>query len=425
MLGTETRTPNGTASYMITPKHSGLIGLAALSWTLGVAGTQQWARGEGWRLIVQDPLPTKVASPIVVEVPATMPAGGYEARATAPAPSRPIVVQVFDDSGKRWLGMVLPPGANEGSYDLRAIPASGDGLTRGFSLDAKDARIAIRFNHDLVTEYRTDEGAKPFLFPLIGPTGAWYTRSYPMGLVAGEDRDHRHQRSFWFTHGKVNGTDFWSEEKGHGTIKETARSTMVSGPVLARLRTADDWIAPDGSKVCADERVLTVTQAGSARIVDFEVTLKAAHGPVVFGDTKEGMFGLRVASSMDVNRKKGGKITNAEGLVDDHAWGKASPWVDYIGPVAGKTVGIAILNHPRSFRYPTTWHVRTYGLFAANPFGWHDFGLGKSGEYTLASGENLWFGYRVILHSGETASARIPDAFASYCQPARIEIKQN
>ena len=119
------------------------------------------------------------------------------------------------------------------------------------------------------------------------------------------------------------------------------------------------------------------------RVIDFEITLKATHGPVTFGDTKEGMFGLRVASSMDVNKKQGGRITNAEGLTDDQAWGKASPWVDYTGPVQGKTVGIAILNHPRSFRYPTTWHVRTYGLFAANPFGWHDFGLGKSGEYVL------------------------------------------
>ena len=132
--------------------------------------------------------------------------------------------------------------------------------------------------------------------------------------------------------------------------------------------------------------MLTFYRTEGSRIIDFEITLKATDGPVTFGDTKEGMFGLRVASSMDVNKKKGGKITNAEGLTDDQAWGKASPWVDYTGPVEGKTVGIAILNHPRSFRYPTTWHVRTYGLFAANPFGWHDFGLGEVGEYTLPGG---------------------------------------
>ncbi len=84
--------------------------------------------------------------------------------------------------------------------------------------------------------------------------------------------------------------------------------------------------------------------------------------------------------------KAGGKIVNSDGLVDDEAWGKQAAWVDYSGPVDGQTVGIAILNHPQSLRYPTYWHVRTYGLFAANPFGVHDF-LGQpdaNGSLTLA-----------------------------------------
>ena len=125
---------------------------------------------------------------------------------------------------------------------------------------------------------------------------------------------------------------------------------------------------------------------------------------------------------MDVDRKLGGRITNAEGLNDARAWGKASPWVDYTGLVQGKTVGVTIMNHPRSFRYPTTWHVRTYGLFAANPFGWHDFGLGKTGEHTLEAGQELWFGYRVILHEGKTEASRIAEAFEGYKDPPRVEV---
>jgi hypothetical protein len=243
-----------------------------------------------------------------------------------------------------------------------------------------------------------------------------------MEKIAGEDFDHPHQRSFWFTHGKVNGVDFWSEQASHGVIRETTRTTVLSGPVLGRLRTTDDWLGPDGRKVCEDERVLTISRAGTTRILDFEITIKATAGPVTFGDTKEGMFGVRVASSMDVDRKLGGRITNAEGLNDARAWGKASPWVDYTGPVQSKTVGITIMNHPRSFRYPTTWHVRTYGLFAANPFGWHDFGLGKTGEYKLDAGQELWFGYRVILHEGQTDPSRIAEAFEDYKDPPRVEV---
>ncbi len=138
------------------------------------------------------------------------------------------------------------------------------------------------------------------------------------------------------------------------------------------------------------------TAPKTARIIDFDFRIFASDGPVTFGDTKEGMFGIRVASSMDVTRKQGGRITNAEGLTDEKAWGKPSPWVDYVGPVKDKIVGIAIINHPLSFRYPTTWHVRTYGLFAANPFGWHDFGRPERGDYTIPGGS----GDRVFLPRG-------------------------
>ena len=122
-------------------------------------------------------------------------------------------------------------------------------------------------------------------------------------------------------------------------------------------------------------------------------------------------------------KKKGGKITNAEGLTDGPAWGQPSPWVDYVGPVNGKTLGIAILNHPSSFRYPTTWHVRDYGLFAANPFGWHDFGMKTPGDHTIPAGESIRFAYRLILHKGDTASANLPAAYAGYAKPPTVEVK--
>lgn len=402
---------------------SGPVKIAALAATFLATCSLQTARAESWRLSIHGALPARGETPIVTRISELIPPGTYETIAEEPLGSTP--VQIFDDSNQRWLALVLPAGVKEGVYTLRPLAARDGDAQGGFSVEAHASRIPIQLDHALLTEYRTDEGAKPFLFPLIGPTGASYTRAYPMTTIAGEDHDHPHQRSFWFTHGKVNGVDFWSEQKGHGTIRETARPTLLAGPVLARLRTTDDWIAPDGKKVCEDERVLTLTRTKSARVFDFEITLKATNGPVVFGDTKEGMFGLRVASSMDANEKRGGKITNAEGLTNDRAWGKASPWVDYTGSVEGKQVGIAILNHPQSFRFPTTWHVRTYGLFAANPFGWHDFGLGKSGEYTLAAGQRLRFGYRVILHAGDTASAHIADAFAGYSDPPRIEVLAN
>ena len=102
-------------------------------------------------------------------------------------------------------------------------------------------------------------------------------------------------------------------------------------------------------------------------------------------------MGVRVAGTMKVDAKLGGRIVNSEGQTDGDAWAKRAAWVDYHGPVDGLTVGVAILNHPSSFRFPTYWHVRTYGLFAANPFGWQDFQRSDDvdGSCALAPGESI------------------------------------
>jgi hypothetical protein len=380
------------------------------------------APAEAWRVKVQGQGTDLGATPVVAALKAPLPPGPYTLQAEG---GKPLPAQVFVDAGRSYLGTVLDrvAGSTPETYTLKRSPSGADSSS-GIALRREEGgNIAVTTGGKPFTVYRTDAGPKPFYFPVVGPTGVSFTRAYPMMQVEGEDKDHPHQRSMWFTHGKVNGIDFWSELKGHGSIKETSRATVDGGPALGVIRTTDEWLAPDGKKVCDDERVVRFYDAGATRLIDFEITLKATAGPVVFGDTKEGMFGVRVASSMDVKAKKGGKITNAEGITDDPAWGKASPWVDYTGPVAGRTVGVAILNHPDSFRYPTTWHVRNYGLFAANPFGWHDFGQGRSGEYTLPAGESIRFAYRVILHEGDTPSAHIPAAFDAYAKPPRVEVE--
>ena len=326
-----------------------------------------------------------------------------------------------------WAGCLVALAASgsafAGSPDKPAL-GGGGGLSTakpgtGVELIEHGRRIEVLVDGKLVTEYIPDDGPKPYYFPLVGPSGSAMTRAFPMKKVEGEKYDHPHHRSLWFTHGSVNKVDFWSELPGHGRIVETSRPTATGGPDVGTIRTTDDWIGPDGKKVCEDERVVRIYTTKKDRVIDFDATLKATEGPVTFGDTKEGMFGLRVSSSMDVTAKKGGKIVNAEGVEDKDAWGKASPWVDYTGPVEGKTVGVAILNHPSSFRYPTTWHVRDYGLFAANPFGWHDFGQKITGEYVLPKGESISFRYRVILHDGDTASVDLPAAFKAYEAPPK------
>ena len=102
-------------------------------------------------------------------------------------------------------------------------------------------------------------------------------------------------------------------------------------------------------------------------------------------------------------------------------------WVDYSGPVVDATgseqvAGITILNHPDSFRFPTYWHVRDYGLFAANPFGVHDFEAKKekgAGNHILPQGESLTFKYRVIFHKGPGDPGQIKHVFSQYSADAK------
>jgi len=391
---------------------NGLVQCLALAWSATVWG------GEG-RLTLQPSAGEPVEAPISIPVPGSLAEGRYLLTPEGGSPAIPAVV--VEEAERSSLIFISPMIAEPTTYELTKV-GGGSSAEDGVTFVPQGENLQILVDGKELAVHRVDAGAKPFLFPLIGPTGDPFTRAYPMEEVEGESKDHPHQRSFWFTHGAVNGVDFWSEIKNHGTIQETARFVEASGPVLGRLKTRDDWVGPDGVKICEDERVLTVYDTRTVRILDFDIAIKASEGPLVFGDTKEGTFGVRVASSMDVDRKKGGKIRNADGLEDGATWGKPSSWVDYSGPVGDKTVGIAILNDPESFRYPTPWHVRTYGLFAANPFGLHDFGMEKSGEHSLAKGESIRLGYRVILHAGDADAARIADQFRAYAQPPNYEL---
>jgi hypothetical protein len=289
--------------------------------------------------------------------------------------------------------------------------------------------VVVKIDGQMFTEYWTKAGTKPVLWPILGPTGKPMTRAYPMGKTPNEREDHIHQRSMWFTHGEVNGTDFWAEQPPNPKwkVKQNPRGSIkhrefveVSSGKQAVVETRNDWLGPDGKRFCEDRRRVTFGVDGSTRWIDFDITLTASNGPVTFGDTKEGTMGIRVAETMKVDAKQGGRIVNSDGLIDKDAWGKRAAWVDYQGPVDGQTVGIAMLNHPSSFRYPTYWHVRTYGLFAANPFGVADFEGKKdvSGAYVLPQGQSIRLKYRVLFHKGNEREGRIAETFTAYAKQA-------
>ena len=262
-----------------------------------------------------------------------------------------------------------------------------------WTLQPQEGGVAVMLDGQLFTKYLERYQNKPVLHPIVGPTGKAMTR--PLG-----EGDHPHHASLWFTHGGVGGTDFWHKE---GLI-EHLQYVLQEGGDQALLKTKSAWHDAGGKLLGHEVRTTTFDVADGARQVDVDIQFTAADRDVVFAQTKEGSFGLRVWPTMTV--KKGGGIVNSNGQTGGDAWGKPAAWVDYYGPIDGETLGIAILNHPDSLRFPTAWHVREYGLFAANPF--------MKEAYTLPAGETLTLRYRVLFHEGDTAAAGIAAAYKNY-----------
>jgi hypothetical protein len=259
---------------------------------------------------------------------------------------------------------------------------------------------------------------------LLGPNGIQMTRNAPMVEVPGEDRDHPHHRAFWFTHGNVNGLDFWTEGKEFCKIVHDKFTKVSSGEKEGIIQSSHQWLGKDGTAVCTDERTLRVyNRPDNERLFDYEITITAGKSDVTFGDTKEGSMALRLAETMRLkpNKENTGKptgnIVNSEGIRDAATWGKRAAWCDYYGPVDGKIVGAAIFDHPQNPRHPTWWHVRDYGLFAANPFGKHDFESlpdKTAGNLVIPAGKSVTFRYRIYLHKGDEKQGKVADRYAEY-----------
>jgi hypothetical protein len=292
----------------------------------------------------------------------------------------------------------------------------------GVQVTKTNGLVRVEIGGELFTEYHYKDVPRPFCYPLLGPGGVPLTRDWPMKESAGEEHDHPHHRSFWFAHGQVNGTDFWTEQKKFSKTVHQKFITTKSGDKFGVIKSSNVWVSHAGKPVCSDERTLKFYSQKNPRLIDFEIVLKASHGPVTFGDTKEGTFAVRVAETMRLKpnesnkAKPTGHIVLSTGVRDADTWGKRAAWCDYFGPVNGRICGIAIFDHPQNPRYPTWWHVRDYGLFAANPFGIHDFEQKPKGEgdLLLHRGQSVTFRYRLVLHEGSDVEAGIAGLFGEY-----------
>lgn len=311
-------------------------------------------------------------------------------------------------AGSCWLMLHVADAKAQSDQDASSDQPS---LVR---FELEKTRVTVYLQGELFTRYHFADVTRPYLYPVIGPYGDSVTRHWPMKQVPGEQRDHVHHRSLWFAHGDVNGVDFWSEGQKSGKIVHREFVKMERG----MLQAHNEWIGPQDKRVCTDTRTLRFTPLEDGQwYLDFEVTIHASDGPLRLGDTKEGTMAIRLSPEL---RLKGphakGRILNAQGQRDGACWGKRAAWVDYRGALNGKQVGVAIFDHSDNLRHPTWWHVRDYGLFAANPFGVHDFESKPegTGDVMLREGQSLTLRYRFYFHRDVLDADELQKHFEQY-----------
>jgi hypothetical protein len=301
---------------------------------------------------------------------------------------------------------------------LLAVSALAD-----VKIDRKSDQIDVEIDgKPFTTFYFGKDLMKPYLHPLRAADGTIITRQWPMEKeIAGESHDHPHHQGLWIGVNDVSGVQFWENAKPGPNMGRQVLAKITSakgGSKQGVIECVINWTTPDGKVLLREDRKMTFYSGmPDKRMFDIDAKLTAVNGPVNFGDTKEGFFAIRLNDKL-TEKSKGGMMVNAEGAQGmRNVWGKKSAWVDYSGTIDGKPLGIAIIDNKNSFGYPTRWHSRDYGLFAANPIFESEANGGratKEGKLILEKGKSIDLKHRVLIHAGNTADAKIADEAAKY-----------
>ena len=280
-------------------------------------------------------------------------------------------------------------------------------------------KIDILIGGNLFTTYRYgSELTKPILYPVKSPSGILLTRRFPFEIIPGESSDHPHHTGIFFAYDKVNNDGFWNNTTSPPQVKHIKTTKMEDG----QFSTISHWVGKSGKRLLEEKRDMVFSAEANQYAIDFNITLTAQDEKIVFGDTKEGMFAIRVADWLSEEKGTGKYLDSKGNIGEPNIWAKKADWVRLEGTKDGKTIGIAILNHPASACYPTYWHARGYGLFSANPLGQLDFLKGRNVEnpqplnFTLQPHQSALFKFRMIIYEGQNPADNLEREFQNFAK---------
>lgn len=306
----------------------------------------------------------------------------------------------------------------------------GQDLKIVFVNQETEKKVDVMVDGKLFTSYCWyDNVYKPVLYPVCTSAGTIITRGFPLKPRAGERNDHLHQIGIWLNYGNVDGFDFWdngasgTKDPEGGEVKHLEIEKLSGGTGEGVMVTRESWLDPSGKELLAENTEYHFIAKGSTRIIDRIITLTATGNTVTMKDTKEGMFGIRVARQLELPSKEAvtltdtqgnpttvkalsnegvtGNYISSEGVTGEAVWSTRARWMDLYGSIGDEKISLVVCDHPKNQSYPTYWHARGYGLFSANPLGAKDFTQGKEElNFSIPAGKSTTFRYRVIVNSG-------------------------
>lgn len=288
-------------------------------------------------------------------------------------------------------------------------------------------KIDVFIGNKLFTSFLyPDSLEKPVLYPVHASNGTIVTRGFPINTQPGDPTDHPHHLGIWFTYENVNGLDFWnnsyaiSKEKKHlcGWIR-TDKILKTSEGIKGIISYHANWTNQQKDVLLEETTRLQFSGTEHLRIID-RTTVLTADTTVNFTDAKDGLYGMRLAHALQIPsindqqfKDDKGNVTIVKGVMDkiangnyitsegkkgDVAWSTRGRWCKVYGKMGNDSISIAIIDHPENPNYPTFWHARGYGLFAANPLGEKIFTNGKSSKnLQLQKGESVTFRFRIVI----------------------------
>lgn len=250
------------------------------------------------------------------------------------------------------------------------------------------------------TQYGDMYKSRPDFYPVYSPSGREVTCTCAYR--------YNHHKSIFIGHADVNGINFFHDNNptrsdlGDIVLEKSQHEIDESG---IHIMTHNGWITKAGARLLDEERNFTVFLSENAHIVDLTSTLIASQTDLTFAQDNHAFLGVRVADTMDV--EDGGTILNANGQRnEEEAMRQSADWTDYSGVVAGKTVGVTLMNHPSN--PPSAFFTRNYGTFLTN------FTL--LDQYQLARGKRLTQRFRILIHEGDATEANVEDYYNQFIE---------